>query len=152
MSITPGTVALTGPGLYGGHQSTAHLDVEGPVGAGIVIHAPYAYVEVRDLAGPVRVAATHARARVLDTTGPVDVTAGVVDFAGSGGAVNLSAEMEINLQLTTREFAGTLTAWAEATLSMMPATGIHHTLYRKQGREVRPPHRLRVSRDTPPAR
>lgn len=119
MSIAGGTVALTGPGLYGGHQSTAHLVVDGPSSAGIVIHAPYAFVEVRDMAGPVRVAATHARARVLHTTGQLDVTAGAVDFAGSSGSVNLSAESEINLQITTQHFEGTLTAWAQRSVRLL---------------------------------
>jgi ferric-dicitrate binding protein FerR (iron transport regulator) len=54
---------------------------------------------VRDLAGPVRIAATHARATVLNTCGQVDATAGVVDFAGSRGRVTLSTEAEIDLKI-----------------------------------------------------
>ena len=58
---------------------------------GLVIHSSYTPVEVRDMAGPVRITATHARSKILDTTGQVDATAGVVDFAGSGGRVNKAA-------------------------------------------------------------
>lgn len=123
MSIAGGTVALTGPRLDEGYQSTAHLVVDGPSSAGIVIHASYAFVEVRDMAGPVRIAATHARTRVLHTTGQLDVTAGSVDFAGSSGSVNLSAELEINLQITTPHFEGTLTAWAQRSVRLLVPKG-----------------------------
>ena len=71
------------------------------------------------MAGPVRIAATHARASVLDTTGQVDATAGVVDFAGSTGRITLSAEMEINLKITAREFDGTLLAWAQRSVRIL---------------------------------
>src|SRR5262245_49767455 len=83
-------VSLTGPGLYEGHRGNGDLIVEGPIDAGLVIHRTYTSVEVRDLAGPVRIAATHARARILETTGQLDVTAGVVDLAGASGCVTLS--------------------------------------------------------------
>jgi hypothetical protein len=71
-------------------------------------------VEVRDMTGPVRIAATHARASILDTAGQVDATAGCVDFAGSCSRITLSAEAEINLKMTAPEFDGILLAWAQA--------------------------------------
>jgi hypothetical protein len=88
-----------------------------------VIHASFTAVEIRDMAGPVRVTATHARAKILDTTGQVDASAFVIDFAGSRGRVNLSAEAEINLKMTAPRFDGTLMAWAQRPLRMRVPPG-----------------------------
>jgi hypothetical protein len=118
-TVTGSTVSITGPGLYDGHDTRSELLVEAPHDAGVVIHGSYAAVEVRDMAGPVRIAATHARATILDTTGPVDATAGCVDFAGSCGRITLSAEAEINLKITAREFHGTLLAWGQRSVRML---------------------------------
>jgi hypothetical protein len=122
-SVAGSAVALTGPSLYDGFHSSGHLVVEGPSDAGVVIHGSYTSVEVRDIAGPVRIAATHARASVLDTTGQLDVTAGCVDFAGAGGRVTLSAEAEINLKMTALRFTGTLLAWAQRSVRMLVPPG-----------------------------
>jgi hypothetical protein len=121
LSISGSTVSLHGPNLYAraAHSGIGELIVEGPSEGGVVIHASYSAVEVRDMAGPVRIAATHARATVLDTKGQVDATAGVVDFAGSSGLVTLSGESEINLKITAREFDGTLLAWAQSSVKML---------------------------------
>jgi hypothetical protein len=81
----------------------AELAVEAPRDAGVVIHASYAATQVRDVAGAVRIAATHARASILNTTGLLDVTAGTVDFAGCAGRVTISAEMDANLKMTSPE-------------------------------------------------
>lgn len=43
------------------------------------------------MVGPVRVTASHARAKILDTAGQVDTDTYVIDFAGSRGRVTLSA-------------------------------------------------------------
>src|SRR5215831_2064514 len=118
-----GTVSLTGPGLYEGHRGNGDLIVEGPIDAGVVIHGTYTPVEVRDLAGPVRIADTHARACILETTGQLDVTAGVVDFAGASGRVTLSAETEINLKMTSKRFEGKLLAWAQRSVRMLLPPG-----------------------------
>jgi hypothetical protein len=112
-------VSLRGPSLHERSDTRSELLVEGPNDAGLVIHGSYAAVEVSDMSGPVRIAATHARARVLDTTGQVDVTAGCVDFAGSCGRVTLSAEAEINLKITAPEFDGTLLAWGQRSVRML---------------------------------
>jgi hypothetical protein len=118
--ISGSTVSLGGPNLLNlPGTGSAQLVVEGPGEAGVVIHASYSAVEVRDMAGPVRIAATHARATVLDTTGHVDATAGVVDFAGPSGSVTLSSESEINLKVTARDFNGTLLAWAQSCVRML---------------------------------
>ena len=71
------------------------------------------------MAAPVRVSATHGRATILDTTGQVDATALVVDFAGTRGRVTLSAEAEINMKLPTVRFDGTLLAWAERAVRVL---------------------------------
>jgi hypothetical protein len=118
-SVRGSTVSISGPNLYEGHDVRSELLVEAPHDAGVVIHGSYAAVEVCDLAGPVRIAATHARASILDTTGQVDATAGCVDFAGSCGRVTLSAEQEINLKITARKFDGTLLAWAQRSVRML---------------------------------
>ena len=91
LSAAGSTLALTTPGLYEGQHRRGDLVVEGPMDGGLVIHSSYTPVEVRDMAGPVRITATHARSKILDTTGQVDATAGAVDFAGSGGRVNKAA-------------------------------------------------------------
>ena len=119
LTVTGSTLELTGPGLYEGHDTRSELLVEAPRDAGVVIHGSYAAVEVRDLTGPVRIAATHARATILDTSGQVDATAGCVDFAGSCGRITLSAEAEINLKITAPEFHGTLVAWGQRSVRML---------------------------------
>lgn len=114
-----GTVFLNGPGLGSMTASGGNLIVEAPTDAPVAIHASFSAAEVRSMAGPVRVAAIHGRARVLNTTGKVDATGFVVDFAGSRGTVILGAEAEINLKLTAASFEGTLTAWAQGPVRVL---------------------------------
>jgi hypothetical protein len=95
------------------------LIVQAPADAPITVHASFAPVEVRNMTGPVRVTAIHARAKILDATGNVDASGFVVDFAGSKGMVILSAEAEINLKLTTVKFQGTLTTWAQRSVRVL---------------------------------
>ena len=122
IDVSCGTIALIGPNLEG-HQWRGDLLVEGPRDAGLVVHGSYAYVEVLDMAGPVRVSATHARATVLDTSGQVDVVAGVIDFAGSRGRITLSAESEINLRMRSAQFEGTIRAWAQRSVRVLVPPG-----------------------------
>ena len=123
LTATGSTISLTGPGLYENQHRRGDLVVEGPTNAAVVVHGSYTSVDVRDMAAPVRIAATHARARILGTTGQLDVTAGVIDFAGSCGRVTLSAEAEINLKMTTKSFDGTLSAWAQRPVRMLVPPG-----------------------------
>jgi len=118
-------VSVNGPILVLGETPTTmgSFVVDAPADAPIVIHASNAPVEIRDMTGPVRVTATHARATILDTTGQVDAAGFVVDFAGSRGRVNLSAEAEINLEMTAPRFEGTLLAWAQRPLRMLVPPG-----------------------------
>jgi len=121
-----GTVSLTGPHLLSTHPSRmgrGQLLVDGPADAAIVIHASYAAVQIRDVKGPVRVAATHGRTTILDTTRQVDAIALVVDFAGSSGRVTLSAEAEINMKLSAVRFDGTLLAWAQRSVRTLVPPG-----------------------------
>jgi hypothetical protein len=119
MSRLGSAVSLNSSGLGHTVGARGNLLIEAPVDAPLVIHASFAAVEVRDMAGPVRVTATHARAKILDTTGKVDATGSVVDFAGSGGTVNLSAEAEVNLKLNTVRFDGSLAAWAQRSVRVL---------------------------------
>lgn len=123
LRATGSTLSLTGPGLYEGHHRRGDLVVQGPTDAGVVIHGSYTAVEVCDIAGPVRIAATHARATILETTGQLDATAGVIDFAGASGRVTFSAEAEINLKMTARRFEGTLVAWAQRSVRVLVPPG-----------------------------
>lgn len=117
------TVSLNGAALGHPAGTAGQLAVDAPADAPIVVHASFAAVEVRDMTGPVRVTATHGRAKILDTTGKVDANAFVVDFAGSKGEVNLSAEAEINLKLTAPRFEGTLSAWAQRPVRVLVPKG-----------------------------
>jgi hypothetical protein len=126
MVRTGGTVALVaGPQLGAGGTPAGggHLVVDAPADAPLVVHASYTAVQIRDMKGSVRVAATHARAMMLDTTGQVDAIAHVIDFAGSRGRVILSAEAEINLKLFNARFDGTLLAWAQRSVRMLVPPG-----------------------------
>jgi hypothetical protein len=78
-----GTVSLNGPAIGRMLGARGNLIVEAPSDAPIIVHASLAAVEVRNMTGPVRVAAIHARAKVLETAGRVDAAGFVVDFAGS---------------------------------------------------------------------
>jgi hypothetical protein len=53
----------------------------------------------------------------------VDVTAGVIDFAGLRGRVTLSAEMEINLRMRSTQFEGTVRAWAQRSIRVLVPPG-----------------------------
>ncbi len=123
MTLLGTTVSLKGPIPREKPQSRGSFVLDAPAEAPIVIHASYAPVEIRDMTGPVRVTATHARARILDTTGQVDAAAFAVDFAGSQGRINLSAEAGINLKMTAPRFEGTLLAWAQRPLRMLVPPG-----------------------------
>lgn len=120
-----GTISLNGPAISRIVGAGGNLLLEAPPDAPITVHASFAPVEVRNMTGPVRVTAIHARAKVLNATGQVDATGFVVDFAGSQGRVILSAEAEINLKLTAAMFEGTLTAWAQGPVRVLVPPAFH---------------------------
>lgn len=114
---------MNGPGIDRMVGAGGNLIVEAPAGAPTTVHASFAAVQVRNMTGPVRVTAIHARAKILNTTGRVDAAGFVVDFAGSEGTVILSAEAEINLKLTTTRFQGVLMAWAQRSVRVLVPRG-----------------------------
>src|SRR5437879_6172080 len=122
MTRVGNTVSLNSPGLDEAQQARSFLVMDAPADAPMVIHASYARVEIRDMTGPLRVATSHSRATILDTTGQVDADALVVDFAGSRGRVNLSAD-EINLKMTAPQFDGTLLVWGQRAVRMLVPPG-----------------------------
>ena len=113
------TVFLGNSGTKHTRLSSNTLLVAAPAAAPIVVHASFAAVHVQDMTAPVRVTATHARATILDTTGKVDVSGSVIDFAGSEGTVNLSSESEINLKFRAVRFEGSLMAWAQGPVRVL---------------------------------
>jgi len=118
-----GTVSLNSPGFRRVPGADGNLNVHAPADAPITVHASFAPVAVRNMTGPVRVTAIHARVKILNTTGKVDAAAFVVDFAGAEGTVVLSAEAEINLKLTSLRFTGTLSAWAQLPVRLLVPRG-----------------------------
>jgi hypothetical protein len=97
-------------GLTGGQ---GNLLLMAPVEAPVTVHTDAA-VEVHDMAGPVRISAPRGRAKILNTSGLVDASAAVVDFAGSQGSVSLNAApWDINIKLTAQQFRGRLSANAQ---------------------------------------
>jgi len=104
-------------------QTKGSFLLAAPAAAPMIIHGSYAPVEVRDMSGPLRVTASHGRATILDTTGQVDADAFVVDFAGSQGKVTLTAEAEINLEMTATKFDGTILASAQRPVRMLVPVG-----------------------------
>jgi len=104
-------------GLTGGQ---GELLLEAPVEAPVTVHSDAA-VEIHDMAGPVRIAAMHGRAVVLNTSGLVNVAANLIDFAGSQGDVSLSAPWDINIEFTAQQFRGNLNAYADRqVLAILP--------------------------------
>jgi len=117
------TVLLRIPSQIGAPMCKGSLLVEAPKSAPLVIHASYGAVSVLDMSGPLRVAATHARAKILDVGGQVSVMAAVVDFAGSRGEADLSADAEINLKVTATRFNGRLMGRAQGPVRMLIPPG-----------------------------
>lgn len=123
MAHRGGVVSLNRRNLDRGQDAMSHFLLEAPTHMQMIVHASRAPVEVRDMSGPVRITASHARAKILETTGQVDADAFVIDFAGSRGRVSLSAETEINLKVTASKFEGTLSAWAQRPVRMLVPLG-----------------------------
>jgi hypothetical protein len=119
MSRLGSTVSINGPRLGERPRASGFALVDAPTDAPLVIHASFAAVKVRDMSGSIRITATHARATILDSTGKIDANAFVADFAGSRGQINLSAESEINLKMTSPRFDGNLSAWAQRSVRML---------------------------------
>lgn len=104
-------------GLAGGEGT---LLVDAPPGAPVTVHS-WGAIEVHDVGGPVRIASTRGRATVLNTSGLVDASAQIIDYAGSKGEATLNADWELNLRLTEQQFRGHLHAYAQQkVLALFP--------------------------------
>jgi len=84
MERTGGLLTLNNTDSHGLSGGKGHLLVTAPAEAPVTVHS-YGAVEVHDMAGPVRIAAARGRATILNTSGLVDASAMIVDFAGSQG-------------------------------------------------------------------
>jgi hypothetical protein len=106
------TLENTDPhGLTGGH---GNLLLSAPAEAPVTVHSDAA-VEVHDMTGPVRISAL-GRTTILNTSGLVDASAMIVDFAGSQGSVALNASWDIDIRFTAQQFHGNLGANAQRQL------------------------------------
>ena len=120
---TGGTVTVAGHGTEAMSQGRGEMLVHAPADSPVTFHSSYSGVEVRDMSGPVRISAGHARVTILDTTGRVDVNSGIVDFSGDRGTVQLNANSEIDLKLTRPTFEGSLTASADRAVRVLMPPG-----------------------------
>lgn len=123
VSRTGSTVTLSNPVANRGAGATTEARLEAPADAPLTVHGSYSAVTVRDMSGPVRVTATHARAQILNASGKVDADAGVVDYSGWKGDVMLSADSEIDLNLPADRFEGALSAMARREVRVLAPRG-----------------------------
>jgi hypothetical protein len=104
--------------------TNAWLHVEAARHHAVTMNGSYSYTEIFGIDAPVRVSTTHARIKLLEVTGEVQVNArvGVIDFASDRGRVQLDADGEIgeiNLKPTAARFEGTLDAKAEIGIHIL---------------------------------
>jgi hypothetical protein len=110
-----GPIPLTG--------GRGHLVVEAPAIAPVTIHNTFGAIAIHDMAGAVSLSSAHARVSILSTTGNVDASAFVIDFAGAKGAVMLNAVDDVNIKLTAPQFEGRLSASAQRTVRVFVPRG-----------------------------
>jgi hypothetical protein len=113
-----------GTGRTGGRSNLlAHVPKDAP----LTIYAVGA-VELRDMSGPVRIAAVGGRATILNTTGTVNAEGEIVDFAGARGHVMLTSYSEIDLKLTGPRFLGNLSAYAQREVRVLVPHGFESSI------------------------
>ena len=112
MRRTGSLLTLNGTDLNGLSGGEGTLLVDAPADAPVIVHS-WGAIEVHDVAGPVRIAATRGRAIVLNTSGLVDASAQIIDYASSIGEATLNADWEINIRITAQQFSGHLNAYAQ---------------------------------------
>lgn len=115
--------SVEGRGSVAQPDATADVLVQGPVDAPTTFHSSFGAIKVYDMDGPVRVATPRGRATILHTTGRVDVTGEIVDYAGAKGTVTLNASAEIDLKLIGPRFDGMLSAMAERSVRVLTPKG-----------------------------
>ena len=121
MQRTGSLLTLSGTELHGLAGGEGALLVEAPPDAPVTVHS-WGAVEVHDVAGPVRVAATRGRAMILNTSGLVDASALMIDYASSKGEATLNAVWEVNIKLTAQQFRGRLYAYSQQNVhAVFPA-------------------------------
>lgn len=117
-----GLVTLSGPVVRGYSQAMGMLRVDDPEAAPVTIMDASGAVRVRDVSGPVWVSTARGRATILNTTGNVDASGFIVDYAGSRGAVRLNGD-EIDVKLTGKQFDGDLQATGEHPVRVLLPVG-----------------------------
>jgi hypothetical protein len=110
VTLDGGRVGSIGPG--GPPGGRGNLLVDAPADAPVTVDSSSGAIAVHDMDGPVRLTAPHARITILNTTGRVDASGGIVDFAGSNGAVMATATMEADIKITAQRFDGKVSAYA----------------------------------------
>ena len=110
-----GPIPLTG--------GRGQLLVEAPAIAPVTIHNTFGAIAIHDMAGEVSLSSAHARVSILNTTGNVDASAFVIDFAGAKGNVMLNAVDDVNIKLTAPQFEGRLSASAQRTVRIFVPRG-----------------------------
>ncbi|HEX4996773.1 MAG TPA: hypothetical protein VFY29_01010, partial [Terriglobia bacterium] len=87
--------------------------VDAPRDQPIVVHASaLAQVHVRRMSAPLKISAYINVAGISECTGPVDVSAGSIQYSGAGGRVTLTAHEYIAIRMTAVQFDGSLDARA----------------------------------------
>ena len=92
-----------------------------PVKRAVTVRGVYSAIRVSDLIGGADIQTTHARITILNV-GPrvvAKVEHGLIDYSGQQGSVELSAGWEINLNFTSRSFAGEMKATAEGSVKVL---------------------------------
>jgi len=110
VTLDGGNVGLIGPG--GPPGGRGNLLVDAPADAPVIVDSASGAIAVHDMDGPVRLTAPHGRITVLNTTGRVDASGGIVDFAGFSGTVSATATMEADIKITEQRFEGKVSVYA----------------------------------------
>jgi hypothetical protein len=105
------------------------LILDAPIDAALIIHSSHSAVQARDVAGRLYVTTTHARTKLLNTTGRVDAVGFVIDFASSSGDVQLNAEAEINIVLMASRFRGRVWASAQRDVRVVVPSGFDTSIH-----------------------
>lgn len=118
-----GMVSVAGRGAQAQPNEMADIFLHAPADSPATFHLDFGAITVYGTSAPVLVAAPRGRATFLQTTGRVEATGEVIDFAGAKGTVDLNASTEINLKLTSTRFDGTLTASAHRSVRVLVPQG-----------------------------
>lgn len=121
--VRNGALVSAAGGVPGVHGARSEVTIDGPENAPVTVYAAWGAIAVHDMAGTVRTAAAHGRTTILNSSGRVDASGYVIDFAGDKGTVFLDAATEINLKLNATTFHGTLSANADRAVRVLVPQG-----------------------------